>query len=657
METSKAEESFEDQVREKGESYFLLSEDKTHRRTDQLFAYLMIAQWLAGIVLAFIVSPRTWSGIESTIHVHVWAAVFLGGAIAVFPVFLVYTRPGHPLTRHVIAGAQMLMSGLLVHLTGGRIETHFHVFGSLAILAIYRDWKLFLTATVAVGLDHLLRGIYFPISVYGVAYASLWRTVEHAWWVIFENVFLIWSCQVSRAEVREVAMKRAELEALNRTVENRVEERTQELFQAQEDLREREERMRTILYTAADAIITLDDHGQILTANSAAEILLGAHNEQLTRKSVYSLFEEPSRSTFEKVLSSFRTNGDMARSTSHCKLTFPRSSSEQLSLDVTLSSMTIRTRRMFTAIMRDVTERLAMELQLRQAQKLESIGQLAAGIAHEINTPIQFVGDNTRFLQDEFHGVLEFVDGCTKLVDAYGGDADVSKLADEVKQTGSRVDIAYLKEEIPKAIQQSLEGVSRVSDIVRAMKAFSHPGASHKQTVDLNASIESVVVVSTNEWKYVATVELNLDRTLPAVPCFLGELNQVILNLIVNSAHAIADVPDRGPTGKGCITISSKDLDEFVEIRVCDSGMGIPKENAHRIFDPFFTTKDVGKGTGQGLALARTIIVNKHGGTIHFESEVGKGTTFILRLPKRESAQVARTDGQRSDSVNDATQS
>jgi signal transduction histidine kinase len=188
-----------------------------HRRTDQLFAFLMVFQWIAGIVFAVWVSPLAWDGVVSRTHVHVWAAIVLGGAICLFPALLGALRAGEPSTRYTIAVAQMLMGALLIHLTGGRIETHFHVFGSLAFLAFYRDWRVLVPATIVVALDHLLRGVFWPQSVYGVLVASQWRWLEHAAWVIFEDVCLVVACQRSIVEMKEIALRRAALEQEVRT--------------------------------------------------------------------------------------------------------------------------------------------------------------------------------------------------------------------------------------------------------------------------------------------------------------------------------------------------------------------------------------------------------------------------------------------------------
>jgi signal transduction histidine kinase/DNA-binding response OmpR family regulator len=207
-----------------------------HSRTDRLFAGLMVFQWIAAIAAACWISPRTWAGQYSQVHFHIWASIFLGGALTLYPVVLALARPGLASTRYIIAVAQMLMSALLIHLTGGRIETHFHVFGSLAFLAFYRDWRVFVPATVVVAADHFLRGVYWPQSVFGVLTASSWRWLEHAGWVLFENTFLLWSCHQSIRESREIALKQAQLEATNEVVERKVLERTAELRANQQQL-------------------------------------------------------------------------------------------------------------------------------------------------------------------------------------------------------------------------------------------------------------------------------------------------------------------------------------------------------------------------------------------------------------------------------------
>lgn len=281
----------------------------------------------------------------------------------------------------------------------------------------------------------------------------------------------------------------------------------------------------------------------------------------------------------------------------------------------------------------DITDRIVMERRLAQAQKLESIGQLAAGIAHEINTPMQYIGDNTIFLQQSFTSLITAVQEYKEIFTAAETGSLQPELIQHVKTTLQNIELDYLTTEVPLAISQTLEGIQHVVEIVRAMKGFSHPGVKKNTLVNINKALLDTLTVTRNEWKYVATTETDFDPDLPEVSCLPGEMNQVFLNIIVNAADAIADVVGDGSQGKGKITIRTlKDID-WVEIRISDTGTGIPEAIRSRIFEPFFTTKKVGKGSGQGLAIAYDIVEVKHGGTLTFETRVGEGTTFIIRLP------------------------
>jgi signal transduction histidine kinase len=290
----------------------------------------------------------------------------------------------------------------------------------------------------------------------------------------------------------------------------------------------------------------------------------------------------------------------------------------------------------------DITERKLLRDHLLQSQKLESVGQLAAGIAHEINTPTQYIGDNVRFLEASFQDLKKLMAEYERLLAAAQGNTLSAETVQQVAAAVASADAPYLLEEIPKAIEQTLEGVTRVATLVSAMKEFSHPGTKEKTPVDLNHAIASTLTVARNEWKYMADVITDFDPSLPLISCLPGEFNQVILNLIVNAAHAIADVVGKEGTTKGQIRIQTRNCPEWAEIRIQDTGSGIPEKVRARIFDPFFTTKEIGKGTGQGLAIARSVVVDKHDGSIDFETGEGKGTTFIIRLPHDGKALVAK---------------
>ena len=302
-------------------------------------------------------------------------------------------------------------------------------------------------------------------------------------------------------------------------------------------------------------------------------------------------------------------------------------------------TMSTRTIRMKGEIIRiegvcdDISERIQIREQILQTQKLEAVGQLAAGIAHEINTPTQYIADNIRFMKDNFADLQHLLECYGALHGAVRAGTVAEELLQSTRKAEKQADISYLLKEIPKALEQSLDGVGRIASIVGAMKEFSHPGTKGKMPLDLNHAIENAVTVCRNEWKYVAELEMELDSALPQIDCIPGEFSQVILNLVVNAAHAIDDATAQGKTLPGLIRIVTRNCFDSVEISISDTGTGIAQKVRGRIFDPFFTTKAIGKGTGQGLSIARSVVVDKHGGTLEFETELGKGSTFMIRLP------------------------
>jgi signal transduction histidine kinase len=279
-------------------------------------------------------------------------------------------------------------------------------------------------------------------------------------------------------------------------------------------------------------------------------------------------------------------------------------------------------------------ERERVEGELRLAHRLEAVGQLAAGVAHEINTPIQYIGDSVHFLQSAFDDLLPLLARVEALVPSLR-EAGATFAADEIESAWEAADAGFIVEQVPSAVCRTLDGIGRVAAIVRAMKAFAHPGNEVRAPADLNEALKTTVVVSRNEYKYVADVVTDFGE-IPLVSCQIGEINQVFLNVIVNAAHAVGERAEQ--TGvRGLIGIETRRDGDDVVVKISDSGSGIPSELHEKIFDPFFTTKTVGKGTGQGLTIARSIIV-KHGGSLSFTSEVDKGTVFEIRLPAPREA-------------------
>jgi len=282
----------------------------------------------------------------------------------------------------------------------------------------------------------------------------------------------------------------------------------------------------------------------------------------------------------------------------------------------------------------EVLARQEAERELQHAHKLEAVGRLAAGIAHEINSPVQFVGDSIAFLRDSTEDLLKVLvkhQALRRAVLANAGATELTELAQAADEADAHADLPYVVEQAPKALERALDGLGRVATIVRSMKEFAHPDHKEMMPADINHAIETTLTIARNEYKYVADVETSLGE-LPPVRCHLGDVNQAILNVVVNAGHAIAEVV-QGTERRGRISVTTRLEGDAVLIAIADTGSGIAPEIRSRIFEPFFTTKEVGRGTGQGLAIARSIVVAKHGGTLTFETEVGKGSTFYLRLP------------------------
>lgn len=433
----------------------------------------------------------------------------------------------------------------------------------------------------------------------------------------------------------------AEISKYQHQLEMMVQERTEELEKTNEQLRQQiderhqvEERNRLLLESTLDGIYAVDHNGICTVSNPAAAHMLGYDNPaELIGKNAHSLFHHTRLDGSDYPEQECVLSHGYAKTVTVNNEIFWRADGTSFPVECRASPIYQHKEAVGSVVsFTDVSQRLETESQLRHAQKLESVGQLAAGIAHEINTPTQFVNDNTRFLQEAFEDYDRLLKHYQQLFQAAENGTINKEQIDKVKEVTEEIDLDYLSEEIPQAVRQSQEGLKRISKIVRAMKEFSHPGMDEKTPTDINHAIETTIDVSRNEWKYHAEMETDFASALPQVPCLPSEINQVFLNLIVNASHAIADVVGNS-SEMGVIRITTRQVDDWVEITVSDTGCGIAEEIQERIFDPFFTTKEVGKGTGQGLAIVYSAVVDKHGGTIALDSKLGEGATFIIRLP------------------------
>ncbi len=394
---------------------------------------------------------------------------------------------------------------------------------------------------------------------------------------------------------------------------------------------EQHARLATAIEQSDETIVITNPEGEIQYANPAFARITGFSTESVIGTNPRFLKSGKHDNAFYKAMWDTIRAGRVWKG----RLINRKKNGELFEEEATISAVRDRSGSIinFVAVKRDVTSEVIMQRQLAEARKLESIGQLAAGIAHEINTPTQFIGDNTRFLQESFNDLNQLMMKYQVVVDGAKESGMSAELIRDIETTAEDIDLSYLQKEIPTAISQNLEGIENIARIVRSMKEFAHPGTAEKTPIEINRAIENTIIVAKNEWKYVAEMVTELDPNLPMVPCLPGEFNQVILNMIINAAHAIGDSTAENADELGRITITTKQKGDGVEIRIADTGTGIPVPNRSRIFDPFFTTKEVGKGSGQGLSISHTVIVEKHGGTVDFETETGKGTTFIIRLP------------------------
>jgi PAS domain S-box-containing protein len=391
---------------------------------------------------------------------------------------------------------------------------------------------------------------------------------------------------------------------------------------------ENRQRIHATFEQSAIGQAVIDRTGLCVEANAALGAMLGRPPVQLVGHALIDLLDPTERERFSEPLSELLQG---RRSELAAEQQWQTATGAGLWVLVTLSLVqSTGSQPQFAALfVQNVTERKQLEIELRHAQKLELVGRLAAGIAHEINTPVQFVADNLPFIAEAAQSFLDLRKRFRQLLDAAIA-AGCVRLAD-VESAEHEADIEYLDAQVPRAIAQTLDGVERVATIVRAMQEFAHPDGRQQAKADLNRALASTITVARSEWKDIAEIQTEFG-VIPEVLCNIGDLNQAFLNILVNAAHAIADAQN-GSHHLGLIRVCTTQVGGFVVITISDTGGGIPDHVQPRIFEPFFTTKGLGRGTGHGLALARTVVAERHGGQLSFQTKVGAGTTFEIRLP------------------------
>jgi len=551
-------------------------------QTDRLFASLMFVQWLATLAAVHWMPPPASVAASSGAHLQMWAALYLGGALSLFPFALAISWPGRSSTRYVIATAQMLMSSLLIQASGGRIETQLHVFGSLAFLSLYRDWRVLIPATIVVAADHFLRGVYVPQSVFGVLTASPWRSFEYTGWVAFENLFLIASCVRARHEMRSNAQRTAALH-------------------------DSDARYRALVDRAEGIFLADAATKQVVECNAAFRTLLGYDADEAARLTMYD-FDGDTREGLDGAI---RQLLDGKRP---LQLDRRYRHKDGSIVDVTLnvSALAEGTRAILCGAVRDVTELRDSESQVRQAQKMEAIGQLAGGIAHDFNNLLT--------------GILGYGE---LVLEQLGKDHPVSADVAEMNRAGQSA-----------------------AALTRQLLTFSRRQVVQREVLDMNSVLSNSHKMLQRLVGDQIDLVLELGPDLRGIEADAGQLEQVIVNLAVNARDAMekggrliletahVDVPAGSDVRRNALAPGS-----YVMLRVTDTGYGMTPDVQAHVFEPFFTTKDPGKGTGLGLSTVYGI-VKQSGGTILLDSVTGTGTTFRIFLPvvERRAPRVHNAD-------------
>ncbi len=633
-------------------SLFQEAEQKIYVRTDRLFARLMVFQWLAGVVAAVWISPQTWIGGTSYVHWHVWAAIFLGGAITALPVFLVWKHPGQVLTRHTIAVGQMIFSGLLIHLTGGRIETHFHIFGSLAFLAFYRDWRVLITATVVTALDHFFRGTFWPQSVFGVLAASPWRWVEHAGWVIFEDIFLIISIRQSLDEMCGLAQRQASLEGVNASIEIKVTERTAELTRenaerkkAELALRESQELYHSLVEQLPINVYRKDADGRFVYVNSRFCQIKGRTAEQILGQTADAMVTpaeaEQSAKEHELIM---RTGQSM-----EMEEMYPQPDGTNLYFQVVKLPVKNSEGRIIGSqgVHFDITLRKRAEAklnevhrQLLEASRQAGMAEVATSVLHNVGNVLNSVNVSSSLIADKIRNskVSSLTKVVTLMKEHEGDLAAFFTTNPKGKQvpgylTGLAAHLIEEQAEILREAGTLLSSVMHIKEIVAMQQNYARTSGLLESlpVVDL---VEDALRMNADA---IQRHHIKLVREFAETPPILVQKHkvlQILVNLIRNAKHACDDA---GRLDKQ-ITLRVTSAGGRIKISVIDNGVGIPVENLTQIFGHGFTTRKEGHGFGlHSSALA----AKEMGGSLAaFSDGPGQGATFTLELPMQRQTEL-----------------
>jgi PAS domain S-box-containing protein len=572
-------------------------------RTDRMFAVLMIVQWIGSVILAFAISPRTWEGTQSHVHPHVWLSLYLGGALASLPVYLAWKYPGRTFTRHVIALAQTMFSSLLIQVSGGRIETHFHVFGSLAFLAFYRDWKVLVPATLFVALDHFVRGVFWPQTVFGVITAAPWRWLEHAAWVIYEDVFLFIACAGGVRDMWSSAARTAELERMNRDMQ----QQTKELETAYLS-------KHAIVETALDAVVSMDERGRITGWNSQAQAVFGWTAAEVMGQSVAATIIPSSyRTAHQQGLMRFLETGESAVLNKRLEVVAVHRDGHEFPVELSIAPIKSPEAVSFCAFARDITSRQQAADALRNAKEAAEAASHAksaflANMSHEIRTPL--------------NAILGFTDVVVN-------GADVTLRQRDYLQT------------IYDSGRHLLMLINNVLDLSKIESGQMQVEKVRCSPHEMIAATIAILRVPAQERRLM--LEYFWKSEIPdSIETDPARLRQILMNLVGN-AIKFTEVGSVQVAARIVHGDSAQGHAPQLVIDVIDTGVGIDSQAAQRIFDPFVQadssiTRRFG-GTGLGLSISRRL-ARLMDGDLVVSSEVGRGSIFTLTVPTGSLAGV-----------------
>lgn len=617
---------------------------KNNRMVNGMFIWLMLVQYVAGIVLALWITPHTWVAETSYLHRHVWFAFIFGGILSGLPIYFARVFPDAVATRYVMAVSQAMWSALLIHLTGGRLETHFHVFASLAFIAFYRDWKVLVTMTVVVTVDHALRGIWWPLSVYGIASESPWRWLEHAVWVLMEDTVLFFYCFRGKREEFEMCLRQAELEDLNAAFEAKVAARTLEI----ENEKRNAERLALAVEHTDTPVLILDAAGRTEWVNHAFTTTMGYVLEDLLGKRPYELLAGPDTNPakIKRLIEGYESSREF-----DIEIIKYRKDGRPVVLEIEARPIFDSNNEVlqFVQIERDITDRIKNEAErallnekLNSAARLAGRAEVATGVLHNVGNVLNSINVAATLVKERIEqssasllrrGVDLFSEHESQLVEFLTEDERGKQFPNFIRKVADSIDDER-KSQLGE-VDSLMKNIEHVRRIVSAQQS-----SSVRQRIVESIEVEELIDSA------IRVVDSSLDRhgisivkrieDMPAIRSEQHDLIQILVNLIKNAKEACNDLETR------VVTVFATEETEFVRIDVTDTGVGIPANQLEFMFQHGFTTKSDGHGFGLHAA---AITATELGGSLEAHSEgVGMGATFTLRIPFEWQRETSETN-------------